>query len=84
MRYIEKNLMVIFLGTVFLWLFRDPKVIKGWGNLFPEGYVSDGTVAIFVAMLLFILPAENPFSYRSKEGTIPTIMNWQVIIGNRD
>jgi hypothetical protein len=78
MRYIEKNLVLVFTGIVLLWLFRDPKVINGWGNLFSLGYVSDGTVAIFVAMLLFILPAENPFTYKSKNGIIPTIMTWQV------
>jgi hypothetical protein len=77
-RYIEKNLICVFIGIVLLWLFRDPKVINGWGTVFPDGYVTDGTVAIFVAMLLFILPAENPFTYSYKNGPLPCIMNWQV------
>lgn len=76
-RFVEKTLIVVFISIVLLWLFRDPKVIKGWGNLFPEGFVTDGTVAIFIAVLLFILPAENPFTYSGKK-TIPTILNWQV------
>ncbi|KAI6236139.1 Solute carrier family 13 member 5 [Aphelenchoides besseyi] len=75
LRYIEKNLMVVFVTIILLWLFRDPKVIPGWGGLFLQGYISDGTVAIVVSLLLFILPAENPFTYKSKT-TIPTIMNW--------
>jgi hypothetical protein len=37
LRYIEKNLIVVFVGIVLLWLFREPKVIPGWGNLFPTG-----------------------------------------------
>lgn len=40
MRYIEKSLIVVFISIVLLWLLRDPKVIKGWGNLFPDGYVT--------------------------------------------
>ncbi|KAI6200714.1 Solute carrier family 13 member 5 [Aphelenchoides besseyi] len=75
LRYIEKNLMVLFVTIIILWLFRDPKVIPGWGGLFLEGYISDGTVAIVVSLLLFILPAENPFTYKFNK-SIPTIMNW--------
>ncbi|KAI6192931.1 Sodium/sulfate symporter family-containing protein [Aphelenchoides fujianensis] len=74
-RYIEKNLMVVFVVIVLLWLFRDPKVIWGWGNIFLDGYVSDGTVALVVCLALFIMPAENPFTYDSKQ-RMPTIMNW--------
>ncbi|CAD5220776.1 unnamed protein product [Bursaphelenchus okinawaensis] len=75
-RYVEKNLMVMFGLIVTLWLFRNPKVIPGWGNIFTAGYVSDGTVAMFVSLLLFFLPAENPFTYTGTK-KIPTIMNWK-------
>lgn len=41
-------------------------------------YVSDGTVAMFISLLLFLLPAENPFEYTGK-GNIPTIMTWKAM-----
>ncbi|CAD5228459.1 unnamed protein product [Bursaphelenchus xylophilus] len=76
MRYVEKNLMVIFILIVTLWLFRNPKVFPGWGDLFRKGYVSDGTVAMFICLLLFFLPAENPFTYVGDK-KIPTIITWR-------
>jgi sodium-dependent dicarboxylate transporter 2/3/5 len=82
LRYVEKSLVFVFFGIILLWLFRDPKVIKGWGNLFPQGYVTDGTVSIFVAMILFFLPAENPFTYSSiSNEPLPTIMKWEYVSG---
>lgn len=36
-RYDEKNILVVFFVLILLWLFRAPRVIPGWGDLFKEG-----------------------------------------------
>uniref|UniRef100_A0A7E4V4F1 Protein I'm not dead yet n=1 Tax=Panagrellus redivivus TaxID=6233 RepID=A0A7E4V4F1_PANRE len=55
-KYSEKTIAVLFSFMVVLWTFRDPKVVPGWGDLFPNGYVSDATVSICIGILLFVLP----------------------------
>ncbi len=61
----ERIILVLFLVLVTAWVFRKPLAIgsfqiPGWSSLFntPE-YINDGTVAIAVAFLLFIIPASN-------------------------
>jgi len=61
----EKVVLVDFLMLVFLWMFRaNIKIgsftIPGWSNLFPEAkFINDGTVAITIALLLFLIPSKN-------------------------
>jgi sodium-dependent dicarboxylate transporter 2/3/5 len=61
----EKRVMYIFILTVIGWVFRegftfDRFVVPGWGKLFGiSEYVSDSTVGMFSAMLLFMFPAGN-------------------------
>lgn len=69
----EKIVLVIFILLACLWLTRaDIRIgsvfIPGWSGIFsaPE-YINDGTVAIALSLLLFIIPAK-------KEGQI---MDWQ-------
>jgi sodium-dependent dicarboxylate transporter 2/3/5 len=61
----EKRVMYIFIFTVIGWVFRegfvfDQVTIPGWAKLMGlDEYVSDSTVGMFSAMLLFMLPAGN-------------------------
>lgn len=61
----EKRVMWIFFFTTIGWIFRediviDTFVIPGWSNLLGLGhFVSDSTVGMFSALLLFALPAGN-------------------------
>lgn len=71
----EKIVLVLFIVLAFLWIFRSgfniqSFVIPGWATLFhtPE-YINDGTVAIFIALLLFIIPSGTKKGER--------IMNWE-------
>lgn len=71
----EKVLLVAFVLLALLWFFRaditiGPLEIPGWSNWFdrPE-YFNDGTVAILVAVLLFVIPS------RSEPGTF--LMDWK-------
>ncbi|XP_069802195.1 Na(+)/citrate cotransporter [Dendropsophus ebraccatus] len=62
--FAESNVLLLFTLLVILWFTRDPGFVKGWATvLFNKDnieYVTDATVAVFVAILLFILPAKSP------------------------
>ena len=63
--YEEKVVFVIFAAVVTLWLTRAPLDLgfvsySGWSQLFPwPQFFNDGTVAIGMALLLFVIPAGN-------------------------
>ena len=71
----EKIVLVLFITLASLWIFRSgfsigSFVIPGWSQLFnAPSYLNDGTVAIFIALLLFIIPS------KTKKGE--RIMNWE-------
>ncbi|XP_042298375.1 solute carrier family 13 member 5 isoform X1 [Sceloporus undulatus] len=61
--FAECNVLVVFTLLILLWFTRDPGFIPGWATVLfnkEKEYVTDATVAIFVALLLFILPATRP------------------------
>ncbi len=71
----EKIVFVLFVLMALLWIFRTgfhigSVNIPGWSQLFnhPE-YINDGTVAIAIALILFIIP--------SRSGQGERIMNWE-------
>lgn len=75
-RSFEENvLLVVFVMLALLWFFRadisvGQFVIPGWSNLFPDpSLFNDGTVAIFMAVILFIIPSKE------KPGTF--LMDWK-------
>ncbi|TDN98259.1 SLC13 family permease [Sunxiuqinia elliptica] len=72
----EKRVLALFVLLIILWFFRKDLdfgyfIIPGWSNLFahPE-YINDGTIAIFVAILLFIIPTRE-----RKTG----LVTWEII-----
>ena len=77
----QKIVFVIFSLLALLWIFRaDIELggftLPGWSGIFPESkYINDGTVAIFMAIILFIIPAgKGGLSYTGKRGMI---MDWE-------
>ncbi|XP_072772904.1 Na(+)/citrate cotransporter isoform X3 [Taeniopygia guttata] len=63
MSYAEFNILLLFVLLVLLWFSRNPGFVKGWAaRLFPGGekYITDSVPAVFIALLLFILPAHKP------------------------
>ncbi|NXK64485.1 S13A5 protein, partial [Sylvietta virens] len=61
--YAELNVLLLFVLLVILWFSRNPGFVKGWAaRLFPgaEKYITDSVPAMFIALLLFILPAHKP------------------------
>ena len=71
--------LVLFLLLAFLWITRAgitfSKVsIPGWAQLFKTpDYINDGTVAVFISIILFLVPAGKDRKER--------IMNWKTAQG---
>lgn len=55
--------------------------MPGIGDLFPNDFYTDSTSAMIIAILLFLLPAENPFTKRTttndgNNGGQKRLMDW--------
>ena len=76
MRYEEKWVFGLFVALALLWLFRKPIVIgsvhiPGWSELFTHpGWITDGNVAMFIGILLFLIPAKD----KTRD---PFLMDWK-------
>ncbi|MHC4947102.1 MAG: SLC13 family permease [Planctomycetota bacterium] len=63
MRFAEGAVLAVFAATALLWVFRKDLelgavTVPGWGDLLPfPALVDDGTVAVAMALLLFLIPA---------------------------
>ncbi|XP_014790416.1 Na(+)/citrate cotransporter isoform X2 [Octopus bimaculoides] len=70
-----------FVFLVLLWITRDLQQAGGWQMLFQPKYMTDATPAIFVAILLFILPSNiSSFTkkgYTQDFGEWTPILNWR-------
>ena len=84
--YEEIVMLIIFITLAMLWFFRaDINIgnfkIYGWQNIFKNpAYFNDGTVAIFIAIILFVIPSKQKkgeflMDWKSAE-SIP----WEIIL----
>ncbi len=61
----EKTVFYLLISMAILWIMRLDiplgfTTVPGWSNLFPTpGFINDGTIAIFIALLLFLIPSKN-------------------------
>ncbi|GLD67875.1 solute carrier family 13 member 2-like protein [Lates japonicus] len=91
MSYGEFSVLALFILMVALWFTRDPRFMDGWAtHIFnaKAEFVTDATVSLFVAVLLFVLPSEPPrylCCWRSSDtecqvsqGPAPPLLTWQV------
>ena len=78
MSFEEKCVLIVFCFAAFLWVFRKDLnigilIVPGWSNLIPyPNLLDDGTVAICMAMILFLIPT------RSRDAKSSTILNVEV------
>nr|XP_033495949.1 solute carrier family 13 member 2-like [Epinephelus lanceolatus] len=87
MRFSEGAVLTIFVLLVALWFTREPGFIDGWATvLFKKEHVSDGTIAILVSMLFFVIPSRLPkcggYGIDDEGGTVntpSTLLNWQIV-----
>ena len=79
MSFEEKSVLVVFFMTAILWVFRKKLklgmlTIPGWSQLLPyPKLIDDGTVALFMAIVLFLIPT------RSKDAKTATVTSFEVI-----
>lgn len=73
--YEEKVVFIVFILMALFLIFRcdigvGSFIIPGWSDIFPDPeFINDGTVAIFFAVILFLIPSKNTDTKR--------IMNWK-------
>lgn len=86
MRPPEKRVLVVFTITAALWMFRrsldlGSLTIPGWASLLPQPLaVGDSTVAITMALLLFIMPAGDGNNSRLLDWQSAARLPWGVIV----
>ncbi len=75
----EKRVLIVFVITALLWIFRNDIVtglftIPGWSRILPDSkFVHDATVAIAMAIVLFFIPA-------GKNHPKQALMDWQTAL----
>ncbi|KFW12003.1 Solute carrier family 13 member 2, partial [Fulmarus glacialis] len=91
MKFAEIAVLILFILLVLLWFTRDPGFIPGWAtvlfNKSDTSYVTDATVAIFISVLLFIIPSDISSNNRDKQQTgskakiqaPPALLDWKVV-----
>ncbi|XP_008118653.2 solute carrier family 13 member 2 [Anolis carolinensis] len=90
MRFSESIVLGLFVVLVLLWFTREPGFMPGWaGALFNKdgkSYVTDATVVIFIALLMFVIPSELPrCGVSRREGqprAIPPLLDWPTVHKN--
>lgn len=77
MRYEEKAVLAVFVATALLWTFREnialgeTFTIPGWSSLLPFGdRIDDGTIAIAMALLLFLIPSRSAPTEEGEHGAL--------------
>ncbi|XP_063342666.1 solute carrier family 13 member 2 [Pelmatolapia mariae] len=87
-KFAEVAVLILFILLVLLWFFREPGFMPGWATvLFNKDavYVTDGTVAILMASLFFVIPSQLPFGnygYTNEGKRIkapPALLTWKVV-----
>ncbi len=82
----EKLVLYLFISLAILWIFRagitfDRFTIPGWTSLLGEpSFINDGTVAMFIGVLLFIFPAPSKQGQRLMDiGTVRKLP-WEIVL----
>lgn len=74
--YEEKVVGSVFLATALLWIFRKDLslgefTLPGWSAALPFGHlIDDGTIAITMALTLFLIPARRSDQETGSHGSI--------------
>lgn len=77
MKYEEKIVQIVFMLASFLWITRE-FLLKNWS---VTSEIADGTIAIFIAVLLFLIPAKNKEQHkRIIDWNVAKDLPWGVLI----
>jgi len=86
MSWEEKIVFADFLLLALLWLSRadiqaGPFTLPGWSRLFPDpSFPDDGTVAITLALLLFLVPAKTSPGDRVLDWETAARLPWSIVL----
>lgn len=86
----EAQVLVLFVILIALWFFKTPIFMPGWGDAFKVKTLRDSMVtvgsatpAIFMSIILFILPQTYDFwpfaPMRSSLKNSPSLISWRLI-----
>jgi sodium-dependent dicarboxylate transporter 2/3/5 len=82
----ERIVFILFLCLALLWITRggitiNRHVIPGWADLFrvPD-YINDGTVAMFISIILFIVPARTKKGERIMDWRTARNLPWNIVL----
>lgn len=82
----EKVVITVFSLTALLWIFRKDIilgqfVIPGWsGVLTFADYIDDSTIAVFMSILLFVIPSKSSPEKRILNSASIKKLPWEIII----
>jgi sodium-dependent dicarboxylate transporter 2/3/5 len=86
----EKVVLASFILLSILWITRSPINIKlengsinfgGWSSIFPHPeYFNDGTVAIFIGIILFLIPSKQKKREKIMDKTTMKKLPWDIIL----
>ena len=85
-KYEEKVVFIVFILIAVLWLFRSNLdfgifTIPGWSNFFPKSdHITDGSVAIFMAVILFVIPSKKVGTHRIMDWQTATKIPWHIVL----
>nr|BAJ97389.1 predicted protein [Hordeum vulgare subsp. vulgare] len=80
MAFAEKMVLAVFGGLIVLWMTRNlTDDIPGWGVLF-HNQVGDGTVAIMMATLLFIIPSGKSEGEKLMDWDKCRKLQWNIVL----
>jgi sodium-dependent dicarboxylate transporter 2/3/5 len=86
MRFEEKVVLADFTALALLWLTRadlrlGSLILPGWSRLFPHpSYRNDGSVAITMALLLFMLPSRERPGERIMDWGSANKLPWNIVL----
>ncbi|GFO10600.1 solute carrier family 13 member 2-like [Plakobranchus ocellatus] len=83
--YAQGSVLCCFVALVVGWITRNLGGGAGWGEWFPNGFVSDSTPSTLAAIMLFVLPSSLPEVFKRRVNThasysrIEPLMSWKHI-----
>lgn len=84
--YEEKIVFTLFITMALLWIFRasitfDSFSLPGWSAIFGEpDFINDGTVAILITVILFIIPSRNKRNDHLMDWNTANRLPWNIIL----
>jgi len=86
MSFEEKVVLIDFILLALLWISRasiniGSFTIPGWSQLFANpSYLNDGTVAIAMAVILFLIPSINQKNQRILDWDTASKLPWNIVL----